>query len=216
MKRVLFLILMTVVAAGLFAQDITLSKPPAKLGIDVLDAIKERAAAREFVKKDVSVADLSAIVWAGNGQKGPDAVSGASKAGATIPVSGDVNYVNLYVLSAKGVFRYDPAANVLKQVNKKDARAEITEENIASAAFMVLYTVDNTKTPAFLKAMPALMREMAVGTASYGAQNIGLVAAGLKLGSIVMFNIKANAVAAALKLSKDEQPLFIMQLGYTK
>jgi Nitroreductase family len=216
MKRVLFLILMTVVAAGLFAQDITLGKPPSKLGIDVLDAIKTRAAAREFVKKDVSVADLSAIVWAGNGQKGPDAVSGASKAGATIPVSGDVNYVNLYVLNAKGVFRYDPAGNVLKQVNKKDARGDITQENIATAAFMVLYTVDNTKTPAFLKAMPALVHDIAVGTASYGAQNIGLVAGALKLSSIVMFNIKPDAVAAALKLSKDEQPLFIMQLGYTK
>ena len=54
-------------------------------GLDVLDAIKMRAAARTFVKKDVSVADLSAIVWAGNGQKGPDAVSGASKAGGPFP-----------------------------------------------------------------------------------------------------------------------------------
>lgn len=216
MKRGFLLILMTVIAAGLFAQDITLSKPPAKLGVDVLDAIKMRAAARTFVKKDVSVADLSAIVWAGNGQKGPDAVSGASKAGATIPVSGDVNYVNLYVLSPKGVFRLDPAANVLKQVNKKDARGDITQENIATAAFMVLFTVDNTKAPAFLKSMPALMHDIAVGTASYGAQNIGLVAAGLKLSSIVMFNIKPDAVTAALKLPKDEQPLFIMQLGYTQ
>jgi len=216
MKRVLFLILMTVAAAGMFAQDIALSKPPSKLGIDVVDAIKTRAAAREFVKKDVSVADLSAIVWAGNGQKGPDAVSGASKAGATIPVSGDVNYVNLYVLNAKGVYRYDPAGNVLKQVNKKDARGEITQENIPTAALMVLFTVDNTKTPAFLKAMPALVHDIAVGTASYGAQNIGLVAAGMKLGSIVMFNIKPDAVAAALKLTKDEAPLFIMQLGYTQ
>ena len=216
MKRGLFLVLMTMTAIGLFAQDIALTKPPAKLGIDVVDAIKARAAAREFVKKDVSVADLSAIVWAGNGLKGPDAVSGASKAGATIPVSGDVNYVNLYVLNAKGVFRYEPTANLLKQVNAKDARGQITQENIATAAFMVLFTVDNTKAPAFLKGMPALMHDMAVGTASYGAQNIGLVAAGLKLSSIVMYNIKPDAVASSLKLSKDEVPLFIMQLGYVK
>ena len=216
MKRGFFLILMTVIAAGLFAQDVTLSKPPAKLGLDVVDAIKMRSAARAFVKKDVPVADLSAIVWAGNGQKGPDAVSAASKAGSTIPVSGDVNYVNLYVLNTKGAFRFDPAANVLKQVNKKDARGQITEENIPNAAFMVLFTVDNTRTPAFLKSMPALMHEMAVGTASYGAQNIGLVATGLKLSSIGMYNIKPDAVAAALKLTKDEQPLFIMQVGYTQ
>jgi len=168
------------------------------------------------MKKDVSVADLSTIVWAGNGMKGPDAVSGASKAGATIPVSGDVDYVNLYVLDAKGAYRYDPAANVLKQVNNKDVRGAITEENIATAACMVLFTVDNTKTPVFLRKMPDLMHNMAVGTASYGAQNIGMVAAGLKINSIVMFNIKADVVASSLKLPKEEAPLFIMQLGYAK
>ncbi len=216
MKRRLVLIFMTMMAAGLFAQDIALSKPPVKLGVDVLDAIRTRSAARAFAKKDVSVADLSTIVWAGNGQKGPDAVSGASKAGATVPVSGDVNYVNLYVLNSKGAFLYDPTANVLKQVNRTDVRREITKENIANAAFMVLFTVDNANAPAFLKGVPALVHDIAVGTASYGAQNIGIVAAGLKLSSIVMFNILPDAARADLKLSKDEQPLFIMQLGYTQ
>src|SRR5271169_299200 len=154
MKRVLFSILMTTAAFGLFAQDISLTKPPAKAGLDVVDAIKARSAAREFVKKDISVADLSAIVWAGNGLKGPDAMSGASKAGATIPVSGDVNYVNLYVVNTRGAFRYDPTANVLKKVNAKDVRGQITEENIATAALMVVFTVDNTRTPPFLKNVP--------------------------------------------------------------
>ena len=216
MKRVLFSILMTMAVFGLFAQDITLSKPPAKIGLDVVDAIKARSAAREFVKKDISVADLSAIVWAGNGLKGPDAVSGASKAGATLPVSGDVNYVNLYVVNTRGAFRYEPTANVLKKVNGKDVRGQITEENIATAALMVVFTVDNTRTPPFLKSVPAMMHDIAVGTASFGAQNIGLVAASLNLSSIVMYNIKPDAVASGLKLSKDEVPLFIMQLGYVK
>lgn len=216
MKRVLFSILLTVAAFGLFAQDITLTKPPAKTGLDVVDAIKARSAAREFIKKDISVADLSAVLWAGNGLKGPDAVSGASKAGATIPVSGDVNYVNLYALTPKGAFRYDPTTNVLKQVNTKDARGQITKENIATAALMVIFTVDNSKTPPFLKGVPAMMHDIAVATASFGAQNIGLVAASLNLSSIVMYNIKPDAVASALKLEKSEVPLFIMQLGYVK
>jgi hypothetical protein len=76
-------------------------------------------------------------------------VSGASRAGATIPVSGDVNYVNLYVRSSKEAFLYDPTANVLKQVNKKHVRGDLTKENIANAPFMVLFTVDNTKSPHF-------------------------------------------------------------------
>jgi hypothetical protein len=217
MKRTYILPVFALIASTLFAQDITLAKAPSKLGIDVLDAIRSRSAARGFVKKDVSAADLSTIVWAGNGLKGtPDAVSAASKAGSTIPVSGDVDYINLYVLTAKGAYRYDPAGNVLKQVNAKDVRAEVTPESIPTAAFMVLFSVDNAKTPSFLKTMPGLFRQIADGTAGYGAQNIGLVASGLKMSSIIMFNIKPDAAAADLKLSKEETPLFIMQLGYTQ
>ena len=216
MRRIYLLPVFVLIASALFAQDIPLVKPPAKLGIDVLDAIRTRSAARVFVKKDVSVADLSAIVWAGNGLKGtPDAVSAASKAGSTIPVSGDVDYINLYVLTAKGAYLYEPSGNVLKMVNAKDVRTDVTPESIATAAFMVLFTVDNAKAPSFLKSIPGLFRQIADGTAGYGAQNVGLVAAGLKLSSIVMYNLKPDA-GAALKLSKSETPLFIMQLGYTQ
>jgi hypothetical protein len=217
MRKIYLLPLFALLGSVLFAQDITLAKPPAKLGIDLLDAIRTRTAARGFEKKDISVADLSMIVWAGNGLKDtPDAVSAASKAGRTIPVSGDVDYVNMYVLTAKGAYLCDPTAGILKSVNAKDVRTMITPESIATAAVMVVYTVDNAKAPSFLKGNPGLFREIANGTASYGAQNIGLVAAGLKINSIVMFNIKPDAVASALKLSKEESPLFIMQLGYSQ
>ncbi|MGA2480514.1 MAG: nitroreductase family protein, partial [Spirochaetia bacterium] len=189
MKRIYLIPLFALMTSVLFAQDITLSKPPAKLGMDVLDAIRVRSAARAFVKKDIPVADLSTIVWAGNGLKGTtDAVSAASKAGATIPVSGDVDYVNLYVLTAKGAYLYDQQANVLKNVSTKDVRAEVTPEAIPEAALMILFAVDNSKAPAFLKKMPALFLQMANGTAGYGAQNIALVAAGLKISSVVMYN----------------------------
>jgi hypothetical protein len=194
-----------------------LSKPPAKLGVDVLDAIRARAAARDFVQRDVSAADLSTIVWAGNGMKDTtDAVSAASKAGGTFPVSGDVNYINLYVLTARGVYRFVPESSLLKQVSSRDERGSVTKENIATAAFMVLFTCDTTRLPKFVKGNAAAGREMAMGTASYGAENIGLVAGGLKLASIVMFNVTPAAVTAAAKLPKEEVPLFIMQLGYTR
>jgi hypothetical protein len=217
MKRIASIAALAMFAGAIFGQDITLSKPPAALGVDVLDAIRTRAAARAFVKKDVPASVLSTIVWAGNGLKAtPDAVTSASKAGGTFPVSGDVNYVSMFVLNAGGVYRFDPAAGVLKQVNKKDSRADITSENIANNAFYVLYTFDTTKLPSFVKGNAAAGREMAMGTASYGAQNIALVAAAEKLSTIVMFNITPAAVATAAKLSRDEAPLFIMQVGSTQ
>jgi Nitroreductase family len=217
MNKSILVLGMALSATLIFSQDISLSKPPAKLGVDLLDSIRARVAARAFVQRDVSVADLSTIVWAGNGlKKSPDAVSSASKAGGTFPVSGDVNYINLYVLTAKGVYRYLPESNLLKQLAAKDERGSITSENIATSAFMVLFTYDSTKLPVFVKGNPAAGKDMAMGTASYGAENLALVAAGLKLASIVMFNVNPAAVTEAAKLAKEESPLFIMQLGYTQ
>jgi hypothetical protein len=216
MNRILPLVIFAAVAAGLFGQDITLKEPQAKSGLDLLDAIKARAAARSFVKKDIPVADLSTILWAGNGMKGPDAVSGASKAGRTIPYSGDVAYVNVYVLTDKGVYAYEPEKKLLRQTSRTDARGQVTPENIKEAACMVLFTYDFAKAPSFLKNVPALMRNIADGTAAYAAENMMLAAAALKLGSIVMYNIKPAAIAPVAKLGKDESPLFIVQLGYTQ
>ena len=217
MKKISVVLALALGAAALFGQDIALAKAPAKLGIDVLDAIRARAAARAFVKGDVPLADLSVVVWAADGLKGtPDAMSSASKAGGTFPVSGEVNYVNLYLLNAKGVYRYDPAGNILKQLGSKDVRGSVTPENIAASAFMLLFTCDTTKLPSFVKGNAAMGQAMGMATASYGGENAALVAAGLRLSSIVMFNIAPAPTAAAAKLSKDESPLFIMQLGYTK
>lgn len=42
------------------------------------------------------------------------------------------------------------------------------------------------------------------------------VAAGLKLASIVMYNVNPAAVTEAAKLPREEVPLFIMQLGYVQ
>jgi hypothetical protein len=217
MRKIVSILALALGAALVFGQDIALPKPAAKIGADLLDSIKMRYAARAFVAKDVSQADLATILWAADGLKGtPDAVSAASKAGGTFPVSGDVNYVNLYVLTAKGAYRYDPAGNALKQVATMDIRKEVTPEFIANSAFMLVFTKDATKIPAFLKSNPVMADQLAVGTASYGSENAALAAGVLKIGSIVMFNIKPPAVADGLKLSKDESPLFIMQLGYTQ
>jgi nitroreductase len=215
MKRLLAIAAVALLAATAFAQDISLGKPPATLGIDVLDAIKARSASRAFVQHDVPKADLAAILWAGNGLKTADAVSSASKAGATIAVSGDVDYVTVYVLTAKGVYRYEPASDLLKQLSKKDARADVTQENIPTAALMVLFAYDSAKLPSFFKGNPALGRDVAMGSAAFSAQNIQLVAAGLKLSSVVMYNLKPAAAAAA-GLSKTESLLFLTQIGYTK
>src|SRR5208283_4259226 len=98
------LLLALLIGGKVLAQDIPLREPQAKVGLDLLDVIKARVVAHNFVKRVLPLADLSTILWAGNGTKGVDAVTGASRAARTIPYSGDNAYVNVYVFTAEGVY----------------------------------------------------------------------------------------------------------------
>jgi SagB-type dehydrogenase family enzyme len=217
MKKILAGTVFFLTMAFVFGQDIALPEPGTKIGTDLLDAISSRMSARNFVKHETSLADLSTILWAGNGQKkGADAVTSASKAGRTIPYSGDNAYVNVYVFTDKGAYFYDPAKNSLKQLANKDSRDAVTVENIKTASFMVLFTYDFAKAPAFLKGNPVMLKEMLNANTGYSAQNIMLAAACLKLKSVVMYNLKSKDIASVLKLGKDEIPVSIIQLGYSE
>lgn len=216
MKRSLTILAFLISLAGLFAQDIALPRPALKAGTDLLTAIQNRKVSKTFVKKAVSGTDLSTVLWAGLGQRGTDAVSSATKAGRTVSFSGDNAYINVYVLNDKGTWKYLPDTNTLKQISTVDSRAEVSRAAQPGAAFMVLFTVDTALTPSFLKGNPTLFLQMAHATAGFSAQNMELTASALKMAAVVQYTLAPAAAATAAALSKDEVPLFIMQVGYTE
>jgi hypothetical protein len=81
---------------------------------------------------------------------------------------------------------------------------------------MILFTVDTSLTPSFLKANPALFQQMSHATAGFSAQNMALTASALKLATVVQYTLAPAEAAKAAVLGKDEIPLFIMQGGYTE
>lgn len=216
MKKALFILLIAVAGATLSAQDISLPPPAGKSGVDLISAIANRKVSKIFVKKDIPTADLSTILWAGLGLRKVDAVTSATKAGRNISFSGDNAYINIYVLTEKGSWRYLAEKNSLQFINGADVRSKVSPAAILTASALILYTVDNALTPSFLKSNPALFLQMSHATAGFAAQNIALTASSLKIASVVQYTLKAADASEALKLAKDEVPLFIQQLGYTE
>ena len=216
MRKLLFLLLIVVSVAALSAQDITLPPPAGKSGVDLLGAITNRKVSKTFIKRDIPTADLSTILWAGLGLRKVDAVTSATKAGRNISFSGDNAYINIYVLTEKGSWKYLADKNSLQFINGTDVRSKVSPAAIPTASALILYTVDNALIPPFLKTNPAIFLQMSNATAGFAAQNIALTATSLKIASIVQYTLKAADAVDALKLGKDEAPLFIQQLGYTE
>jgi len=216
MKRLLPIALAFLAVSAAFGQDVPLPAPARKSGVDLFAAIANRSVSRTFVKKEASIQDLSTILWAGLGQRPSDAVTSATKSGRTASFSGDNPYINLYVLTERGAWKYLPDANKLESRSGKDVRAEVSSGVVPGAAFMVVFAVDNSLTPPFLKNNPGLFQQMAHATAGFSAQNIALASSALKMHSIIKYTLNAQGAAGALKLGKDEVPLFTLQAGYTE
>ncbi len=216
MKKALIILMIAVSAATLWAQDIALPPPAGKSSVDLIGAIENRKVSKTFIKKDIQTADLSTILWAGLGLRKVDAVTSATKAGRNISFSGDNAYINIYVLTEKGSWKYMADKNSLQFINGTDVRSKVSPAAIPTASALILYTVDNALTPSFLKTNPALFLQMSHATAGFAAQNISLTASSLKMASVVQYTLKAADASEALKLGKDEVPLFIQQLGYTE
>ncbi len=216
MKRLLAILIAVSAAASVFTQDIPLQKPARSVGIDLAKAIQDRRVSRTFVKKEIPAPDLSFILWAGLGLRPVDAVSSATKAGRNISFSGEQSYINIYLLTEKGAYKYQPEIQALKFIKTGDLRALISQAAIPNAAAMVVYTVDNSLTPSFLKANPATFTLMSHATAGFAAQNISLAASARNLASIIQYSLKAQGAIDTLGLAKDEVPLFIQQIGFTE
>ncbi len=216
MKKALFILLIAVSTATLWAQDIALPLPAGKSNVDLIGAIANRKVSKTFIKRDIPTADLSTILWAGLGLRKVDAVTSATKAGRNISFSGDNAYINIYVLTEKGSWKYLADKNSLQFINGTDVRSKVSPAAIPTASALILYTVDNALTPSFLKANPTLFLQMSHATAGFAAQNISLTASSLKMASVVQYTLKAADASEAIKLGKDEVPLFIQQLGYTE
>jgi nitroreductase len=214
MKKIISIFISMLTLTCFFGQDITLPEPKSKSGVDLFDAVKARTTSKNFTKKDVPLEDLSSILWAGNGLKKVDAVSSASKAGRTIPYSGDNAYINIYVLTDKGAYLYVPEKNLLKQVAGKEVRDMVTPEFLKNSSFMIIFTYDLTKVPSFLKGNANAMEAMMSANSGYAAENIILASSSFKLNSIIMYNMKTADIPGILKLSKDEKPISFIQLGY--
>jgi hypothetical protein len=114
----LFMLLTLACAEAQEVQTVTLPPPVKTGGMPVLDALSIRASVRSWAGTDLSMQDLSDLLWAANGINRPDKRRTASSAQ-------NAQDVDLYVFLKDGVYLYDAAAHALTVIVPGDHRSEI-------------------------------------------------------------------------------------------
>lgn len=126
--------------AMLKAQDIILPTPDKSGGKPLMQALNDRQSARSFTGDNLSMQQLSELLWAGWG------INREADKKRTAPSSNNKQEIDVYVALQQGLYLYDPQNNLLKQIHNRDIR-KVTgvQDFVGDAPVNLIYVSDMTK-----------------------------------------------------------------------
>ncbi len=211
------------------AQETTdvIKLPPPQMtgGKPLMDCLKARQSTRGNFgpEEKLSLQTLSNLLWAADGVNRPNGLR-------TAPDAAGWHNMQLFVLTADGVFLYDPPQHVLKVITKQDMRANAGLEGSATgpmkqdfaktAPVSLVYVSDYAKTMRGGK--PTMWNNEDAGVIwSYAdagaiAENVYLFCASEGLACIVRAMIDAAKVSQVLKLGPEQKVLLTSTIAQFK
>lgn len=199
--------------AGSGVQGVNLPRPPAAGAMSLEEALARRRSVREFAPGELTLPEISQLVWAAQGVTAPERRTAPSP-GATYPlevylVVGEVNSL------AAGVYRYDPGPHRLELVADGDIRVPVADVAVGqtwiskAAIVVVLAAVFERTTARYGKRGERYVYV----EAGHAAQNLLLQAVALGLGARPVGAFNDLGVSRLLLLPDGETPLYIIPVG---
>ncbi len=96
-----------------------LDEPDKRRGLPFMEALAVKASAREWSDRDLSLQDLSDLLWAANGINRPDEKK------YTASSAQNAHDVDLYLFMKDGVYLYDADDHILRPVMTGDFRSQL-------------------------------------------------------------------------------------------
>ena len=188
---------------------------PVTSGEKSLEALLlQRRSVREYREAALDLSAIGQLLWAAQGITNPQGFRTAPSAGALYPLE-------LYVVVGKvdglspGLYHYHPDTHRLQQTEDGDlrhilARAALAQPWVKTAAAVVVVTAVYGRTTRKYGERGIRYVHMEVG---HAAQNLFLQAEALGLAAVVVGAFEDDAVATALKLPTDVQPLMLIPVA---
>lgn len=169
---------------------ITLPEPDKSGGAPLMKALADRKTTRSFSNKEVSMQDVSNLLWAAWGINRDDGKH-------TTPTARNKQRVAVYAVLESGVWFYEPKTHSLHLALKQDARSKF------NAPFSLLYATPDDK---------ERYGAMHVGSMY---QNVGLYCASAGLGNVVKGS-GVNALKGSLPLPEGYSVQIVHSIGWPK
>lgn len=215
-------------------KPIKLNPPDKKRGLPLMETLAVRASVTEWSERDLSLQDLSDLLWAANGINRPD--SGKRTASS----AQNAQDVDIYVFMKDGVYLYEAKEHTLMPVVAGDYRFELfmarppikapeakPEQKVeapkpaippakppTSTAPIILLLVSDISR--FRSGAQELKLEWAAIDTGIVSQNISLFCAATELGTRPRASMDRQKIRELLKLKETQFPLLNHPVGYKK
>lgn len=193
-------------------ESISLPAPTRTGRMSLEEALARRRSVREFAAKSLPEAVLGQLLWAAQGITHPDGLRTAPSAGALYPLE-------VYVVTAAGFYHYNPHSHALERRSGSDlrpalARAALEQESVREAGAVVVFAAVVERTAR--RYGPARTPRYVALEVGHAAQNMLLEATALGLGAVPIGAFHDADVQRALSLPKDEEPVYLVPVGYPR
>jgi SagB-type dehydrogenase family enzyme len=198
---------------------IKLPQPDTKGTITLEKAITQRRSCRDYLPKPLTPEQVSQLCWAAQGQTGlsrfrlteADRFRTVPSAGATYPLE-------LFVVSADGLFHYLLAKHSLEELMSEDLRSKLAaaawgQEFVEQAAATFVLAAEFVRTTGRYGERGNRYVYMEAG---HAAQNMHLEAEALGLGSVAVGAFDDSAVKRALSLPEELEPIYMVVVGHCR
>jgi SagB-type dehydrogenase family enzyme len=199
---------------------IHLPSPALRGGISLAEALIRRRTIRSFAFRPLSLDQLSELLWACYG------VSDARARARTAPSAGALYPLDCYLTAGErgvggleaGVYHYLPlehalATTILGDKRREVALASLSQLWMAEAPIMVIITAEYQRTMGRYRERATRYVLMEVG---HAAENLFLQSVAIGLGAGIVGAFNDEAVAGALQLPAQHEPLLIVPVGYPR
>jgi len=214
MKKLSALVVLLALLTGgiMNAQDLkTIKLPAPALKNDKLfmQTVKERKSSREFSEKELSLQDLSNLLWCANGVNRPESGN------RTSPSAMNKQDVNVYAVLKNGIYLYEAIQHVLLPVVSGDYRKNTgMQPYVGMAPLNLVYVSDISKFD-FVKEREDQVMTAAID-AGHCSQNVYLYGAAANLAVVTRTSIDKTKMAEILKLKPQQLVIMAQTVGYPK
>ncbi len=190
-------------------EAISLPNPMSTGAISLEEAIAKRRSVRRFSARPLTWQQVGQLAWAAQG------ITGGDQRWRAAPSAGALHPLQLYILFPDRSFRYNPQDHSLQPHPQVDlhelATAALSQEFIAQAPCVFAFSAVSGRTTRVYKNRG---RDYICMDLGHAAQNLLLQAAALGIAGTPVGAFGEKAVGKILSLPPDEEPLYLVPIGY--